>query len=195
MLNRGAVLAEGSYAEVSQNPQVLEAYVGPATSHMSAISDEMLRVVDLHAFYGGSHILHGIDFKVSCGEVVTLLGCKRAGRSTTLRAFLNLTGKRTGSMLVNGRNAVPMPPHRIAQLRIGSCPEEERGIYGSLTAEENLLLPPAVASGGMSVDQAYAIFPNLRERRNSMGAPVRQRAADARICAHPAHRCTTAVSR
>lgn len=141
---------------------------GPAMSNALAISDEMLRVVDLHAFYGESHILHGIDFEVSRGEVVTLLGRNGAGRTTTLRAILGLTGKRTGSILVNGRDAIHMPPHRIAQLGIGYCPEE-RGIYTSLTAEENLLLPPAVASGGMSVDQIYAMFPNLRERRNSMG--------------------------
>ena len=122
----------------------------------------------LHAFYGESHILHGIDFVVNRGEVVTLLGRNGAGRTTTLRAILGLTGRRTGSIMINGREALGMPPHEIAHLGIGYCPEE-RGIFASLSAEENLLLPPAVASGGMSVDEIYAMFPNLKERRASPG--------------------------
>lgn len=134
----------------------------------SATGVEMLRVTDLHAFYGESHILHGIDFSVNRGEVVTLLGRNGAGRTTTLRAILGLTGTRSGSIMVNGRETVAMPTHHIAHLGIGYCPEE-RGIFASLTAEENLLLPPAVASGGMSVDEIYAMFPNLQERRNSPG--------------------------
>jgi branched-chain amino acid transport system ATP-binding protein len=129
---------------------------------------ELLRVTDLHAFYGESHILHGIDFVVNRGEVVTLLGRNGAGRTTTLRAILGLTGKRAGSIMVNGREAIGMATHEIAHLGIGYCPEE-RGIFASLSAEENLLLPPAVASGGMSVDEIYAMFPNLRERRASPG--------------------------
>src|SRR5450759_259858 len=129
---------------------------------------EYLRVTGLHAFYGESHILHGIDFIVNRGEVVTLLGRNGAGRSTTLRAILGLTGKRSGSIMVNGRETITMPTHRIAHLGIGYCPEE-RGIFAGLSAEENLLLPPAVASGGMTVDEIYAMFPNLKERRASPG--------------------------
>lgn len=129
---------------------------------------EMLRITDLHAFYGESHILHGIDLSVNRGEVVTLLGRNGAGRTTTLKAILGLTGRRTGSVMMNGRETIAMPPHRIARLGIGYCPEE-RGIFASLTAEENLLLPPAVGSGGMSLDAIYAMFPNLAERRASQG--------------------------
>ena len=129
---------------------------------------ELLRVTDLHAFYGESHILHGIDFVVNRGEVVTLLGRNGAGRTTTLRAILGLTGKRSGSIMVDGREAIGLAPHEIAHLGIGYCPEE-RGIFASLSAEENLLLPPAVASGGMTVAEIYAMFPNLHERRASPG--------------------------
>jgi branched-chain amino acid transport system ATP-binding protein len=129
---------------------------------------EMLRITGLHAFYGESHILHGIDLTVNKGEVVTLLGRNGAGRTTTLRAILGLTGTRSGSIMVNGRETITMPTHHIAHLGIGYCPEE-RGIFASLTAEENLLLPPAVASGGMSVEDIYAMFPNLQERRQSPG--------------------------
>ena len=129
---------------------------------------ELLRVTGLHAFYGESHILHGIDFVVNRGEVVTLLGRNGAGKTTTLRAILGLTGKRTGSIMVNGRETIAMPTHRIAHLGVGYCPEE-RGIFASLSAEENLLLPPAVASGGMTLEEIYAMFPNLQERRASPG--------------------------
>ncbi|MBX9812373.1 MAG: ABC transporter ATP-binding protein [Burkholderiales bacterium] len=129
---------------------------------------EMLRVTDLHAFYGESHILHGIDFTVNRGEVVTLLGRNGAGRTTTLRALLGLTGKRSGSIMVNGRETIAMPTHHIAHLGIGYCPEE-RGIFAGLTTEENLMLPPEVASGGMPVTEIYGMFPNLAERRNSPG--------------------------
>lgn len=130
---------------------------------------EMLRVTDLHAFYGESHVLHGIDFRVNRGEVVTLLGRNGAGRTSTLRAVLGLTGQRSGSIMVNGRETIALSTHRIAHLGIGYCPEE-RGIFASLTTEENLLLPPAVASGGMTVDEIYGMFPNLRERRTSPGS-------------------------
>lgn len=129
---------------------------------------EFLRLTDVHAFYGESHILHGVDLKVNRGEVVTLLGRNGAGRTTTLKAILGLVGRRTGSIMINGRESVAMPPHRIARLGIGYCPEE-RGIFASLTCEENLLLPPEVASGGMTVDEIYAMFPNLQERRASPG--------------------------
>jgi branched-chain amino acid transport system ATP-binding protein len=130
---------------------------------------ELLRVTNLHAFYGESHILHGVDFTVQRGELVTLLGRNGAGRTTTLKAILGLTGRRTGSVVMNGRETVHLQPHQIVHLGIGYCPEE-RGIFSSLTAEENLLLPPAVGSGGMSVDELYAMFPNLAERRASQGS-------------------------
>jgi branched-chain amino acid transport system ATP-binding protein len=129
---------------------------------------EFLRVTDLHAFYGESHILHGVDFSVNKGEVVTLLGRNGAGRTTTLKSVLGLVGQRTGSIMINGREAIGLPPHRIAHLGIGYCPEE-RGIFSSLSCEENLLLPPAVASTGLSVDEIYGMFPNLKERRMSQG--------------------------
>ena len=137
-------------------------------SSASQPDTEFLRVTDLHAFYGESHILHGIDFVVNRGEVVTLLGRNGAGRTTTLRAILGLTGKRSGSIMVNGRETLRMATHDIAHLGVGYCPEE-RGIFASLSAEENLLLPPAVASGGMTVDEIYTMFPNLKERRASPG--------------------------
>ena len=129
---------------------------------------EYLRVSKLHAFYGESHILHGIDFTVRRGECVSLLGRNGAGRTTTLRALMGLTGRRTGSIMINGREAIAMAPHKIAQLGVGYCPEE-RGIYSALTTEENLMLPPRVGSGGMSVEEIYAMFPNLAERRHSQG--------------------------
>ena len=129
---------------------------------------EFLRVTDLHAFYGESHILHGVDFSVNKGEVVTLLGRNGAGRTTTLKSILGLVGQRTGSIMINGREAVGMAPHRIAHLGIGYCPEE-RGIFSSLSCEENLLLPPTVSSTGMSLAEIYEMFPNLEERKNSQG--------------------------
>ena len=136
---------------------------------MTASPPEFLRVTNLHAFYGESHILHGIDLSVGRGECVALMGKNGAGRTTTLRAIMGLTGSRSGSIMVNGREVIDWPPHRIAWLGVGYCPEE-RGIYASLTAEENLLLPPRVASGGMSLEQIYEMFPILRERRTSQGS-------------------------
>ncbi|MGV3628875.1 MAG: ABC transporter ATP-binding protein [Betaproteobacteria bacterium] len=130
---------------------------------------EMLRVTGLHAFYGESHVLHGIDFNVNRGEVVTLLGRNGAGRTSTLRAVLGLTGQRSGSIMVNGCETITLPTHQIAHLGIGYCPEE-RGIFASLSAEENLLLPPVVAGDGMTMEEIYGMFPNLRERRNSPGS-------------------------
>ncbi len=129
---------------------------------------EFLRLTDVHSFYGESHILHGVNLTVNRGEVVTLLGRNGAGRTTTLKSILGLVGRRTGSIQINGVEAVNLPPHKIARLGIGYCPEE-RGIFASLTCEENLLLPPAVASGGMTLDEIYAMFPNLEERRMSPG--------------------------
>ncbi|NLF55858.1 MAG: ABC transporter ATP-binding protein [Thauera phenolivorans] len=132
---------------------------------------EMLRLQDLHAFYGESHILHGIDLRVMRGECVTLLGRNGAGRSTTLKAILGLVGRRTGSVMVNGKEVIGEPTHRMAQHGIGYVPEE-RAIFASLSAEENLLLPPQVSSGGLSVDEIYAMFPNLHERRASPGSKL-----------------------
>ncbi len=129
---------------------------------------EYLRITDLHAFYGESHILHGIDFRVNRGELVTLLGRNGAGRTTTLRAIVGLVGRRSGSIMINGREAVGLPPHKIARLGVGYCPEE-RGIFSSLSAEENLTLPPRLTSEGMSLEEIYLMFPNLKERRKAQG--------------------------
>ena len=128
----------------------------------------MLAIQDLHAWYGESHVLQGLNLEVRVGECITLLGRNGAGRTSTLRAILGLVGKRTGSIQVAGKETIAMPTHRIARLGLGYCPEE-RGIYASLTAEENLLLLPKVGEGGMSVEQIYAMFPNLKERAHSGG--------------------------
>ncbi|KXW56909.1 ABC transporter ATP-binding protein [Ferrovum sp. PN-J185] len=127
-----------------------------------------LDVKNLHAYYGESHILHGINFDVKRGECLSLLGRNGAGRTTTLRAIMGLTGKRSGSITVNGTETIKLATHKIAQLGIGYCPEE-RGIYSSLSCEENLLMPPIVSSGGMSLEEIYDMFPNLKERRHSQG--------------------------
>ena len=129
---------------------------------------EVLAISGLQAWYGESHILHGVDLSVREGEVVTLLGRNGAGRTTTLKSILGLVGERKGSIKVNGTEAIAMPTHRIPHLGIGYCPEE-RGIFSSLSAEENLLLPPPVQKGGMAVEEIYAMFPNLAERRASQG--------------------------
>jgi branched-chain amino acid transport system ATP-binding protein len=129
-----------------------------------------LEIKDLHAWYGESHVLHGVDMIVQPGEVVTLLGRNGAGRTTTMRAVLGLTGQRKGSIKVHGTETIGMATYRIAHLGIGYCPEE-RGIFASLSTEENLMLPPVLkgAGKGMSVDEIYAMFPNLAERRSSQG--------------------------
>ena len=142
VLQRGQVIAEGSYSEVSQNPQVLEAYM--------------------------SHILHGVNLTVNEGEVVTLLGRNGAGRTTTIKSILGLVGKRTGSIAIKGQETLNLATHQIAKLGLGYCPEE-RGIFSSLTCEENLLLPPTISPNGMSVEEIYEMFPNLFERRTSPG--------------------------
>jgi branched-chain amino acid transport system ATP-binding protein len=132
------------------------------------MTQELLRIKDLNAWYGESHILHGVDLVVNQGEVVTLLGRNGAGRTTTLRAIVGLTGKRTGSIRIGAEEAINLPPHKIARLGVGYCPEE-RGIFASLSAEENLMLPPTVGSEAMSVEDIYGMFPNLKERANSPG--------------------------
>ncbi|KIF82344.1 ABC transporter ATP-binding protein [Noviherbaspirillum autotrophicum] len=129
-----------------------------------------LEIRNLKAWYGESHILHDVNLVVQPGEVVTLLGRNGAGRTTTLRAIMGLTGARKGSIKINGREAINLPTYKIAHLGVGYCPEE-RGIFSSLSAEENLMLPPFVSKTdrGMSVDEIYEMFPNLQERRNSQG--------------------------
>jgi branched-chain amino acid transport system ATP-binding protein len=129
---------------------------------------EILRVANLHAWYGESHVLHGVDFVVNRGEVVTLLGRNGAGRTSTLKSILGMVGRRSGSIVVNGMEAIGMPSYQIVRLGLGYCPEE-RGIFASLSTEENLLLPPQVQGGGMPVDEIYQMFPNLKERRASQG--------------------------
>ena len=127
-----------------------------------------LEVKDLHGWYGESHVLHGVNFHVNEGEVVTLLGRNGAGRTSTMRSVMGLIGARKGSIKVRGVETISMATHRIARLGIGYCPEE-RGIFSSLSCEENLMLPPRLAEGGMSVEQIYTMFPNLRERASSQG--------------------------
>ncbi len=128
--------------------------------------DDVLGIRGLHAWYGESHVLHGVDFVVRKGEVVTLLGRNGSGRTSTLKSILGLTGRRTGSIVVNGVETIGLATYRIAHLGIGYCPEE-RGIFSTLSVEENLLLPPQVGEGGMSVEEIYEMFPNLRERRKT----------------------------
>ncbi len=132
------------------------------------MSTPFLEVKDLHGWYGESHVLHGVNFHVNEGEVVTLLGRNGAGRTSTMRSIMGLIGTRKGSIKVRGVETVSMATHKIAQLGIGYCPEE-RGIFSSLSCEENLMLPPTLAEGGMSVEQIYAMFPNLKERASSQG--------------------------
>jgi len=132
---------------------------------------EQLRVSGLHAFYGESHILHGIDLVVNRGELVTLLGRNGAGRSTTLKAIMNMVGRRTGSIMINGEETMSCAPHHIARLGVGFCPEH-RGIFAALNVEENLTLPPVVRSGGMSLEEIYTMFPNLYQRRASPGTKL-----------------------
>jgi len=129
-----------------------------------------LEIKNLKAWYGESHILHDVNLEVKPGEVVTLLGRNGAGRTTTLRAIMGLTGTRSGSIKVNGVESIGMSTHKVAHLGIGYCPEE-RGIFSSLSAEENLMLPPMVSKNnkGMSVAEIYEMFPNLAERRSSQG--------------------------
>ena len=136
----------------------------------SQTSTPALEIRNLEAWYGESHVLHGVDMVVQPGEVVTLLGRNGAGRTSTMRAIMGLTGSRKGSVKINGVETVSMSTHRIAHLGVGYCPEE-RGLFASLSCEENLLLPPTLKTGnqGMSIDEIYAMFPNLAERKNSQG--------------------------
>ncbi|HTY70187.1 MAG TPA: ABC transporter ATP-binding protein [Alphaproteobacteria bacterium] len=137
----------------------------------ASAGNTLLSVRDLHAWYGESHILHGVEFNVQQGEVVTLLGRNGAGKTTTLKAIMGMVGKRTGSVHYEGQETIDLPSNRIARLGIAFCPEE-RGIFASLDVEENLLLPPAVRPGGLSVDAIFDLFPNLRERLRSQGTKL-----------------------
>ncbi|MEO8537038.1 MAG: ABC transporter ATP-binding protein [Betaproteobacteria bacterium] len=137
----------------------------------SAATAPLLAVRDLEAWYGESHILHGVSFDVAAGEVVTLLGRNGAGKTTTLKSIMGVVPRRDGSIVFEGRETVRLASNRIARLGIAWCPEE-RGIFSSLSVEENLLLPPKVRDGGLSVEQIYELFPNLLERRRSQGTKL-----------------------
>src|SRR5947199_1745963 len=133
--------------------------------------ESLLAVHDLHAWYGESHILHGVDFEIRPGEMVTLLGRNGAGKTTTLKSIMGIVSRRRGSVRLEGRELIHLPSNRIARLGLAFCPEE-RGIFASLTVEENLLLPPVVRPGGLGVDAIYGLFPNLRERLRAGGTTL-----------------------
>jgi len=133
--------------------------------------EPLLEVRDLHAWYGESHILHGVDFEIRPGDMVTLLGRNGAGKTTTLKSIMGIVGRRRGSIRFEGRELIDLPSNRIARLGLAFCPEE-RGIFASLTVEENLLLPPVVRPGGLGVDAIYGLFPNLRERLRAGGTTL-----------------------
>ncbi len=135
------------------------------------MTDPMLKVANLEAWYGESHVLHGMEFEIGRGEIVTLLGRNGAGKTTTLRSIMGLVRRRTGSVVFDGTETVGLDANRIARLGIGFCPEE-RGIFASLNVRENLLLPPVVAEGGMSVDRVYELFPILETRGASQGTKL-----------------------
>jgi branched-chain amino acid transport system ATP-binding protein len=139
----------------------------PAT----ATAAPMLKVRGLEAWYGESHVLHGIDFDVAPGEVVTLLGRNGAGKTTTLKSIMGVIGKRQGSVVLEGTETIGLPSRAIARLGIGYVPEE-RGIYSSLSVEENLMLPPRVRPGGLSLEQIFTLFPNIKERLRSQGTKL-----------------------
>jgi branched-chain amino acid transport system ATP-binding protein len=133
--------------------------------------EALLKVDDLQAWYGESHILHGVGFEISRGELVTLLGRNGAGKTTTLKSVMGIVEKRSGSVTFEGQQTVGHPSDEIARLGLAYCPEE-RGIFSSLNVEENLMLPPVVKPGGMSVAEIYKLFPNLQERRRSQGTKL-----------------------
>ena len=143
---------------------------GPAKA-AAATSGQILTVSNLEAWYGESHILHGINFSVNAGEVVTLLGRNGAGKTTTLKSIMGIIAGRTGSVRFNGQEIIRSPSDRIARLGIAFCPEE-RGIFASLDVRENLLLPPVVRAGGLSLGQIFDLFPNLKERLKSQGTKL-----------------------
>ena len=163
VLARGAVLAQGDYAAVSRDERVITAYMG--AQERGAL---MLSINKLNAWYGESHVLHGVDIEVRRGELVTILGRNGAGKTTTLRAIMGILDKRSGSIRLNDQETIAMAPHRIPRLGVVYCPEE-RAVFRSLNVTENLMLPPRLADGGMTLDEIYALFPNLRERSASSG--------------------------
>ncbi len=142
-------------------PTVPDAPVGPP----------LLVVSDLHAWYGESHILHGVDFEVRAGDVVTLLGRNGAGKTTTIKSIMGMVERRTGAIRLDGRDLIGLAPDRIARLGVALCPEE-RGIFASLDVEENLLLPPRVGPGGLTVEAIFRLFPNLKERLGNQGTKL-----------------------
>jgi branched-chain amino acid transport system ATP-binding protein len=142
-----------------------------AAATKSGAGTPLLAVKNLEAWYGESHILHGIDFNVNAGEVVTLLGRNGAGKTTTLKSVMGIIGKRTGSIRFDGQEIGRASSDKIARMGIAFCPEE-RGIFASLDVRENLLLPPVVRAGGLSLDQIFDLFPNLKERLNSQGTKL-----------------------
>src|SRR5216117_3975892 len=133
--------------------------------------EPLLEVRDLHAWYGESHVLHGVDFEIMPGETVTLLGRNGAGKTTTLKSIMGIVARRRGSVRLGARELIGLPSNRIARLGLAFCPEE-RGIFASLTVEENLRLPPVVQPGGLGIDAIYDLFPNLRERLRAGGATL-----------------------
>ncbi len=155
------------------------------------MAESVLAIENLHAWYGESHILHGVSLDVRKGEVVTLLGRNGSGRTTTLKSVMGLVGRRQGSIAVDGKQTIAWPTHRIAHLGLGYCPEE-RAIFSSLSVEENLMLPPRIGEGGMSVDEIFEMFPNLKERRKTaqgtkLSGGEQQMLAMARILRTGAH--------
>jgi branched-chain amino acid transport system ATP-binding protein len=150
---------------------MVDSKMADATMMKSAPGASVLSVQNLEAWYGESHILHGINFEVKAGEVVTLLGRNGAGKTTTLKSVMGIIGKRTGMVRFDGQDITRASSDRIARMGIAFCPEE-RGIFASLDVRENLLLPPAVRSGGLSLDQIFELFPNLKERLNSQGTKL-----------------------
>jgi branched-chain amino acid transport system ATP-binding protein len=135
------------------------------------MAEPLLIVQDLHAWYGESHVLHGVSFEVFPGEVVTLLGRNGAGKTTTLKSIMGIVTRRRGSVRFQGRELIGLPSNAIARMGVAFCPEE-RGIFASLTVEENLMLPPEVARGGLGVEAIFGLFPNLRERLRSQGTKL-----------------------
>ncbi|WP_374991505.1 ABC transporter ATP-binding protein [Bradyrhizobium sp. LHD-71] len=151
-------------------PSQMAAQAAPRTVQ-SAAADAVLQVENLQAWYGESHILHGVNFDVRGGEVVTLLGRNGAGKTTTLKSVMGIIGKRSGSVSFEGKQIIRASSDRIARLGVAFCPEE-RGIFASLDVRENLMLPPQVRPGGLSLDQIFELFPNLKERLNSQGTKL-----------------------
>ena len=152
-------------------PDITMADAAPKPTPSPGAAAPVLAVKDLEAWYGESHILHGVNFDVNAGEVVTLLGRNGAGKTTTLKSVLGIIGKRTGSVSFNGQEIIRSSSDRIARMGVAFCPEE-RGIFASLDVRENLLLPPIVRSGGLSLEQIFDLFPNLKERLNSQGTKL-----------------------